>query len=916
MMAKPLLTQTIKSRLSLLLLPILLMVSANTIASESRKYHTTGQLLNQPWRALDTARTYRDPFKTKADRKTVKFIDLINGYKTPVSGNKTAEHFLIEALKGFRHALESKLTTYTPEIKKEAEKGLAETLNEITVAYQLIGNDKLLKGLRTRFPGSGDPEDPDQLSLLSFAAEDFSKGIRMVQKDVQQYADALRSEGTVNSSFPFYVENLSLTTGTQGEIILNEWYQYTELVNRYSLAMNAKGKRMFYFGNVDDVDNTPQGNFPGSEDLDFNGDRAKNSAGKKEAAEQFQKSALHTYFNSVLIAAVQTTEAFNHNNGYELKRHILDARQGFDDIISGFNPLKLNGDFVPHQPTENFLQLAKSRINDAVRTEQAAKQINRTFDQDETALRNALEAQRNSYIDQLETLTALKIADYNYLIDEENRQAFQKAAQANEKKGLGELGILYLQTQELQLSNQIAHARLTQAYERIAIIQNEQKQSARVTMSNGRQMAALAFASALVGSISISVGGPYVASMSFNPYAPFLANIGSARELLAATQQVRLSGISASAQIKTILSEQAQLVLSILLSQAQVDTNKARSIQLWGKLNRLINNYRQSQDNLTTAYYSNPAYRLERERTQEAAEESFETAMEATYYAAKAVEYRWGERYNNPVLKLDGTLPQALSISFDPYTRAESVFSVHFANNTDNSNNLSNFYSALQAWDVKMRQLRYPQGQSGTLKLSLKNDILNWGGLSAQAANNLFQEFILTRLLSGRNPNNKDLLLHFTTSLVDESLFPNQPNLRIENIAINLISATGQSIRGDYSAAPAWVELIMLDTADVRSFFANYPNNDDIITYQLQEGRTLEKSPFHALIEASIDSYAYPSPTPNIQLAGHSPAISNWALRIRTESNNNQNLQLRHLSDIHLTLKYRYGKPPQIAFPQ
>jgi hypothetical protein len=32
--------------------------------------------------------------------------------------------------------------------------------------------------------------------------------------------------------------------------------------------------------------------------------------------------------------------------------------------------------------------------------------------------------------------------------------------------------------------------------------------------------------------------------------------------------------------------------------------------------------------------------------------------------------------------------------------------------------------------------------------------------------------------------------------------------------------------------------------------------------------------------------------------------------------NSAQNLQLRHLSDIHLTLKYRYDKPPQITFPQ
>jgi len=146
-------------------------------------------------------------------------------------------------------------------------------------------------------------------------------------------------------------------------------------------------------------------------------------------------------------------------------------------------------------------------------------------------------------------------------------------------------------------------------------------------------------------------------------------------------------------------------------------------------------------------------------------------------------------------------------------------------------------------------------------------------------------------------------------------LFPAIPNIKIESISVNLVSDSSGSIRRNARSDAAIVDLIMLERAYVRSFFANYPEQDDVISYELQEGRTLDKSPFLASVSATIDGYASPLPAENVQLASHSPAANSWMLRIKSNRFNNRDLNLDYLSDIQLQITYSYGKPRAIQFP-
>jgi hypothetical protein len=181
----------------------------------------------------------------------------------------------------------------------------------------------------------------------------------------------------------------------------------------------------------------------------------------------------------------------------------------------------------------------------------------------------------------------------------------------------------------------------------------------------------------------------------------------------------------------------------------------------------------------------------------------------------------------------------------------------------------------------------------------------------------LFREFIAKHREKGLNPDNPDLRFEFTLELADAKLFDtDHPNIKIEEIRIDLISSPVRSIAGSgTTSAPARVNLTMLDEASIRTFFADYPTDDDLLILDLEEGRTLAKSPFFATIDATIDGYSNPAALPNTQLAGHSPAVTSWILWMKMDSGNNRFLRLEHLDDIQIQILYRYGKPRQVAFP-
>lgn len=966
-------------RIVLLITVIACTLSISLASARDRLPEPAHAGLTAAWNLVDCGERYKQVwFGGEAVRGAGKtYSELLQSYNQAPTGSgcdevdgqgsalKHIEYFVLAA-SAFQILLDSSLTGKN---KNLAEWGLQESLNYLAEGKLLKGNDLLINGLRSRFK-SDDSQTKTQIELLGDSVTEMKDGLAELTPYMIGYGTVLRSRSdNPTERFPFMVEN------TQGPKVPNEYQRYAELLNRYGMAANSEAKYIYYKDNVNDVDNPPYKNFPGPEDLDFNNDRIENQAGRLDAAKRAKKVGSHLYLQSLTLAVMQNADDFQTNNGYQIKRQINDSDRLYQDIQSGFNPLLLAGDFVPYQRVENFLQLARARVNDATQAEQLARANQRTFEVDETSLKTELRQQTSQYIDQLVELTGLSSADFD-LTEKEGRDDYISAAfksSWNERQGQIGIQVLALVEADLQIT-QIA-TQMANVNQRVQIELERSQSVVTIVKENGDRISALQYANTIASccnvstgtstgtskgtSVGVSIGasngitttentgnsnGTTGSEVSFslglsanasvsagtnvsdsvgkswgastgksrNPDNEKLAEGQSAMAQLQAMQQADIEGTNSSAVIKNLLLEMNTLNVSSEQASASFYRQKAVVKNLGNQFERILANYAVAQEDFSDAYYNNPAYRVEASRAEQAAEDTFETALELSYYAAKSMEYMWSEKYNNPVLRLDGGLPEPLSVTFDPFVRAESVFSAQFASLYSPS--LDDYLDGLQAWDVKMRQLRYPERQTSRVRFSMRDDLLGFGEFTPNVAEAKFRSFIDDKRNIGENVDNPDVQFQFSMDIADERLFPNHPNIKIESIAVNLVSTASRSIRGSSKTVPALVDLVMLDRAFIRTFFAEYPARDDILSYTLQQGRTIEKSPFIATVDATVDGYASPQVDPNTQLASHSPAVSTWVLRMKNNRFNNRDLKLQYLSDIEIDIQYSYGKPRDIQF--
>lgn len=897
---------------------VLLFTALLSSVVDARDRITSDDDITEGWRLLDCGQRYKEVWVTNREGQDQEqqglpktYSELLNSLDAEPAGvgctGMSHQGFILAAAQKFSDALLVK----TGAVLEQAKWGLQESFGLMAEARLVKGNDLLINGLRTRF--KADPDAKSQIEMLGDSVAELKTGLDETLPLLLNNSTDIRASGYddgeyFNSTFPFMVMN------TEGPVTNNEYMQFTELLNRYGMAATSEAKYFFYRDNIKDVDNPPFNNFPGIEDLDFNGDRVENEAGRIEAAKRAKTAASNLYLQGVVLAAKQDPDTFQNNNGYQLKRQLNDADRLYLDIQNGFNPLKLAGDFVPYQRVENFLQLARARITDAAVAEQAARDSQRSYEVDQTALQSELQSQTLQYLNQLEELTGLAMTDYNLqeLTTPEGRAQFRADAhQYAEVEKKGQIGIMQLEVDTILLQAQMIQEQMNQVTERVA---NEEKRSGEVATlisKTGKKIGGYQFALSLANACVVSVAGlasGTTCALEIGAKAMLQKKISDAQYDLQAGQEA----INSFYLVKNMLLEQTTLAISLDQVAKDLERQQALIETQWDQLDRVLANYAVAQENFAEAYFSNPAYRMEASRAEQAAEESFETALELSYYAAKALEYQWSEKFNNPVLRLDGGLPEPLSASFDPFMRAESVFSAQFATILNPS--LDNYLDGLQAWDVKMRQLRYPERQTATVRFSLRDDLLGLGEFSSEVAEAKFRAMVNKSRYMGENTANPDMKMEFTLDISDESLFPSHPNIKIESINANLVSTASRSVRGSNNMAPALMDVVLLDRAHVRTFFAEYPARDDMLSYQLQSGRSIEKSPFIATVEANVDGYASPTASANTQLANHSPAVSTWVLRFKNNRHNNRNLNLEYLADIEFEIQYSYGKPRDFTF--
>ncbi len=890
------------------------------------------------WMRLDTARSYRNGFAEPDD-----------GGVTRRRGNKSYNQLLQDypAEQGeFRALLDefgAQLDDPRPSVVREATCGFRETLNELMAGETLLGNQRLLQGLRTRYPGIGDPQDPDQRTLLTQANALFRSAVELSAERIRQDPDRMRSRGTVNANFPFFVENTPRAAGLQGEVVEDDYFRFTDLVIRYGLAGNSLGKRLFFLGN-----DTPT-------------ERAN-------AAATFQRTAQTVYLSSALLGAAQSRRDFQTNNGTEVKRQVNDAQQVFDDIRAGFNPLTLRGDFVPNQPTNNLLAGVKNLVVSAQHGEEAARVLTRQYDEDQTALTKELRDQTVQFVDQLDILISIVIrpgdtscdppeqtnCDMTVPEDRDKILALTRnpvflcgpqaatdpldcSATADQGGCDATICTNYQTYTGALIELREAERALQNFVEQIRIEETRSGAVTRIIRQGAQGLTAIDIASGIAKAASPDIGTDGVATFSTSAATEGFFNAG--RTQIAATQSIDLEQNDSAATIKNLLLEQATQAIAVeraKLAVSEAHRNYTASI---GDLVRFIRNAAGTREELAQAYFTNPAYRLQLDLAQQDAEASFQAAMVASYEATKALEYEWSERLSNPVARQDGGLAEPIGggSKFDPIVRAESAFAIASAGSQGSpSPTLQTYVEAMQQWDIKMRQLRGPQRQAGqTRRISLKKDILGFNSTD-EAFNRLaFRDYVAKHRRPGRNPNVSDLIVEFPMQIGNQTLLPARPNLKVFNpsvtsfcqggLSLNLKTVPGRALRTTASANAPLVDLIMLDQAVVRTFFSRFDSggDDDFLTLKLEGARDLGQSQFAALsIQATIDGQGDPvdghlsgGVQSNCQLANRSPAVSRWQLRIQGDSGINNTLNLDNLDDVEILLTYTFGQPQTFQFP-
>jgi hypothetical protein len=807
----------------------------------------------------------------------------------------------------------------------EALYGYQETLNEYIAGEALLANQTLLQGLRSRYPRQSDPVGLTQTALLELSAQRFVEAVEVAGAAVGANPDGFRAGGLVNPDFPFFVENAPVGGQALGEIVESEYFRYTDLVNRYGIAGNALAKRKFFFGN-DDL------------------------ASRADAAFDFKTTAQGVHLSAILLAAGQSAREFQDNNGGELDRQVTIAQQLYDDIQSGFNPLTLRGDFLPSQSLDGIFDFAETQLRDAVCSEIAARDAARLYDEDQTALVQELRDQTENYLDQIEVLLGFKppfprpgdtecdppeqlACDFT---QREHRDRLLAIARDRDADGRdNQRSIDYLggflpngdPVCDATICNNYRNWEATQLELRqaqddmdgiSALMEIEEERSGEITRiigERGRQISGVEVAQGLAVAYVPDVGSG--GDLTFQASAAIAATFDAGITRLEALRDIEIEESESAATMGNLLLELGTAQLSYERTALAVNEARAEYTASIGDLVRFLRNFAASREELAEAYFTNPAYQVALERAAQNAERNFEGGMVAAYRTAKALEYEWAERLSNPVLDPDGPdRPIGDVAEFDPIVSAESVFTVRSAGSPElPAPTLSTYVQALQAWDGTMRDVRGPHRQEGhSVVVSLKRDILGFDSPDEAFNRIAFRSHGAARRVPGLNPAKPDLVIGFPLQILDQRLLPAQPNLKIQNLQVDLKTVPGRLLREEPSPDPPLVDLLMEDQALLRTFFARFPEDDDFLTIDLEGSRSFRQSEFFAQVEATIDGEGRASP--NVQLATRSPAVSRWVLGFQMDNGVNRGLVLENLDDIAIRITYSFGHPNEdFAFP-
>ena len=550
-------------------------------------------------------------------------------------------------------------------------------------------------------------------------------------------------------------------------------------------------------------------------------------------------------------------------------------------------------------------------MRDASEDEVAAREAQREFDHNATALHQELQNLLLTYDSQLLEMCGESTDDFATCeggLIEQNYYAMVGASQ------------------QINLADQ----RVAHIPEQIQIEQDRAGQVINITLQGGEALSALSYAIGVrqayretrtvtnsttdewyndtgvkvsggfslnpfnwFGSIQVSASSGYRHSRSkttsvakiWDPAQEEIGRLNGLRDVQQAATQAEITGANSDATIRNLLLQQADLMIELDMAINQWNRLSAEHNHLVEKYRNLLNLRAQAQSDLLDSYLNNPAYRILRDTTTVEASRSHGIAAQFAYLTAKSLEYEF----------------------LQPVPFMSDIFKARTADDIDN-------------FLLDLEQHRVALGSPGQLnrypyEISIAEDLL---GLSdenldpngtmtsferAQLRYQLFQEFLQDHVYTNT------VEFQFTTSVQDNNIFSqNVWNNRIAGVGLpeNVPNTQGLGINiltrqfGD-AGTP---EVILTHGGQ-----ASYRNVQGEITEYIIDPTRLsgyavpagfQNKNTTAVIHSSVNGNN--NGTPNSALFNLSVAASNWTVKIDLTSPFNNDLDITQIEDIVILL--------------
>lgn len=802
---------------------------------------------------------------------------------------------------------------------------LAESVNELLQGQLLVGNQRLIDALRVKYPRMAaiDPNNPperlstppgvrEETAAIDVAMLDYQAPLHYAAAAIARYGpEVLRSKAAAGAEpfpdFPLYVSFTDPSLSQSPIPIKNEYWQLTTSLDRLALGRVEKAKKLYRLSAKDDTALT-------------------------EAKEEAKIAGTQSYLGMALLAAAQSEPDFAGNQGNSLLAHVKNARDLFERINAGLNPLGNDGSFIPNESFAATYQDAQEAVADAREAEVNARQEERTFDQYQAELRNEHQRQRDAYITPLRLLTGEDPALYNNLQTADDQRDYRAVINSRvdaliedypngDPAIVGELGNAVIGLLDSKQALKQSVNDIENLYARVDLAKWANQKSNINIEGFSKQFQNIDLLSGIVD-------GAVAASQAKLPWDKVIAASGGVvkgilsqqRTVIQTLQTIAINNVAMEKETQGLLLEAGNLGIAIDRSKNAVAQAQLSLDNQLTRMDRLIEDLANARDTAAPLYFSDPSFRIVVSDALRRAEAELDYAVDRLFRLAKTLEYEWTEGYRNPlIIPVNSYEPASLENPlFDQFTETDSLFFIRGADEA------KDYLDALRAWDSKLRRINVTSvrgpNNSGPISaepISLREQMLNFRpdatrGYTLNETIRDFRNFLETRRVPNRyNPQNPSLEIDLQTTIEDNRYFPatgSRWNMRLDSISAEVYAESGFN-----TSQVIEIDLIQTGVVSLRRYWAEPPDADDVMKLTFNADN-LDRTAFAIAFPAKVNGATGNRPPTefiNYGLKGRPVAATKWILRINTENPANRNIDFSKIKDIVLRFTYTYGNPPE-----